>query len=166
MRKVVLILVILIALVGVTAVKAQSVMSQLVIEPPTFYSCSWCESDDAQWLSFRIYAGDIVGDLSILFVNGEYQTSFYEWGHKCTQDFFNVQHSDWTVNEYTIDTCLFSPVPSVSPNEPVKTEKPEPTPMPTVEPTEKPKCNSDRGNGSEGSPDCDPGKSYKNQGGD
>ena len=55
---------------------------------------------------------------------------------------------------------------SVSPNEPVKTEKPEPTPMPTVEPTEKPKCNSGRGNGSEGSPDCDPGKSYKNQGGD
>ena len=55
---------------------------------------------------------------------------------------------------------------SVSPNEPVKTEKPEPTPTPTVEPTEKPKCNSDRGNGSEGDPDCDPGKSYKNQGGD
>ena len=58
---------------------------------------------------------------------------------------------------------------SVSPNEPVKTEKPEPTPIPptpTVEPTEKPKCNSGRGNGSEGSPDCDPGKSYKNQGGD
>ena len=62
---------------------------------------------------------------------------------------------------------------SVSPNEPVKTEKPEPTkeptpipPTPTVEPTEKPKCNSGRGNGSEGSPNCDPGKSYKNQGGD
>lgn len=41
------------------------------------------------------------------------------------------------------------------------------TPVPpTPEPTEKPKCNSGRGNGSEGEPDCDPGNSGKNKGGD
>ena len=38
---------------------------------------------------------------------------------------------------------------------------------PTPEPTEKPKCNAGRGNGSEGDPDCDPGNSGgHNQGGD
>ena len=56
--------------------------------------------------------------------------------------------------------------PTDKPKEPTVVPTVEPTPVPTVEPTEKPKCNSGRGNGSEGSPDCDPGKSYKNQGGD
>jgi len=41
-----------------------------------------------------------------------------------------------------------------------------PTPPPP-DPTDKPKCNSGRGNGSEGDPDCDPGNSGDhNQGGD
>ena len=43
---------------------------------------------------------------------------------------------------------------------------PPPTVEPTPEPTKKPKCNSGRGNGSEGEPDCDPGNSGKNRGGD
>lgn len=51
--------------------------------------------------------------------------------------------------------------PTNRPPEPSPTDKPDP------EPTEKPKCNSGRGNDSEGSPDCDPGNSGgKNQGGD
>ena len=48
----------------------------------------------------------------------------------------------------------------------VPTDKPKDTPVPTSAPTEKPKCNSGRGNGSEGEQDCDPGNSGKNQGGD
>ena len=54
--------------------------------------------------------------------------------------------------------CEFSPEPTVSPT--VETPVPSETP--------KPKCNSGRGNGSEGSPnDCDPGNSEgHNEGGD
>ena len=52
--------------------------------------------------------------------------------------------------------CGFSPEPTVSLN--------GETPVPSE--TAKPKCNSGRGNGSEGNPDCDPGNSGKNQGGD
>jgi hypothetical protein len=52
---------------------------------------------------------------------------------------------------------------------PVPTDDPTPVPtdVPTQEPTKKPKCNSGRGNGSEGEPDCDPGNSGgHNHGGD
>jgi len=48
----------------------------------------------------------------------------------------------------------------------VPTDVPDTPVPPTPEPTEKPKCNAGRGNGSEGDPDCDPGNSGKNQGGD
>ncbi len=51
----------------------------------------------------------------------------------------------------------------------IPTDKPQPTdkPDPTPKPTKKPECNSGRGNGSEGDPDCDPGNSgKKNKGGD
>ena len=56
----------------------------------------------------------------------------------------------------------------VSPNgeKPVKTEKPTDTPEPPSPTPEKVKCNAGRGNGSEGDPDCDPGNSVKNHGGD
>ena len=61
----------------------------------------------------------------------------------------------------------------VSPNgeKPTPTENPQPTPTDKPDPTPKPtkvKCNSGRGNDSEGSPeDCDPGNSGgHNQGGD
>ena len=57
------------------------------------------------------------------------------------------------------ETCA-SPI-VIEPTD-VPTDTPEPP-----EPTEKPKCNSGRGNGSEGDPDCDPGNSGgHNQGGD
>ena len=57
-------------------------------------------------------------------------------------------------------SCLETPEPTVSPTgeTPVPSETPEPT---------KVKCNSGRGNGSEGDPDCDPGNSGgHNKGGD
>lgn len=61
--------------------------------------------------------------------------------------------------------CEVDPVvPTDEPVDPTETPKP---PDPTPEPTKKPKCNSGRGNGSEGDPDCDPGNSGgHNQGGD
>jgi len=57
------------------------------------------------------------------------------------------------------DDCKIDP-------KPVPTPKPEPTPEPTLTPKPE-KCNSGRGNNSEGLPDCDPGNSGDhNQGGD
>ena len=51
--------------------------------------------------------------------------------------------------------------------EPTVTPKETHTPVPTLVPTDKPKCNSGRGNDSEGNPDCDPGNSGEhNKGGD
>ena len=54
------------------------------------------------------------------------------------------------------------PTPT-NPPPPTKTQPPPPT---KTEKPDKVKCNSGRGNGPEGQPDCDPGKSYKNKGGD
>ena len=58
-------------------------------------------------------------------------------------------------------SCELSPDCNVSPNG----ETPVPSETPPPKPT-KEKCNSGRGNGSEGDPDCDPGNSAKNKGGD
>lgn len=59
------------------------------------------------------------------------------------------------------DECE-TPNPNPTPN-----PKPTPDPDPTPEPPKKQKCNSGRGNGSEGDPDCDPGNSGgHNKGGD
>ena len=60
------------------------------------------------------------------------------------------------------DVCEDSYTPETTP-----TDAPEPQPTPKPEKTKKPKCNSGRGNGSEGNPDCDPGNSGgHNKGGD
>ena len=45
---------------------------------------------------------------------------------------------------------------------PTPVSTPTPRIDPTPEKTKKPKCNSGGGNGSEGSPDCDPGNSGEN----
>ena len=76
-----------------------------------------------------------------------YNESSLEWDCYCPC------YQGWCLEE-------FSPGPTVSPTD----EKPVPSETPV--PTEETKCNSGRGNGSEGDPDCDPGNSGKNQGGD
>jgi len=94
-------------------------------------------------------------------------TVFEVGDHTCV--LYSVTGGDKAVME------CFCPCDGCSPEQvvtkPVKTEKPTdvpPTQIPpdTPEPTPKEKCNAGRGNGSEGNPDCDPGNSGKNQGGD
>jgi len=67
------------------------------------------------------------------------------------------------VTEKVIETVIVKEPTEKPPTEVPPTE--EPTPEPTPEPP-KEKCNAGRGNGSEGTPDCDPGNSGKNNGGD
>ena len=89
-------------------------------------------------------------------------TRFYDCGYVCyvwpdgSGDCYLCQGCD--TSTYTDD------VKTEKPTEP--TVKPTQIPPDTPEPTPKEKCNSGRGNGSEGQPDCDPGNSGKNQGGD
>jgi len=78
------------------------------------------------------------------------------------------------------DNCEFSLEANISPTAeklipsetvyptdiPKPTNNPQPTKTPKPTKTEKSKCNSGRGNGSEGILDCDPGNSGKNRGGD
>lgn len=64
-----------------------------------------------------------------------------------------------TVGPDPTDTPTKDPTPTIPPS--------DSTPTAVPEPTDKPKCNSGRGNGSEGDPDCDPGNSGgHNHGGD
>ena len=86
---------------------------------------------------------------------------YLDTGHACVYNESSLEwdcycpcYQGWCLEE-------FSPDPTVSPT----AEKPVPSETPI--PTEKPKCNSGRGNGSEGETDCDPGNSGDaNQGGD
>jgi len=86
-------------------------------------------------------------------------TDYDEDGHPRTQhicpceDDCNIENV--IVQENVTEKDKPKPTPTAPPPPPIKTEKPE-----------KVKCNSGRGNGSEGSPDCDPGNSGKNKGGD
>ena len=68
------------------------------------------------------------------------------------------------------DPCESERQPTLTPTDepqPTPTDEPTPPPPPQPTPEEKEKCNSGRGNDSEGDPDCDPGNSGgKNQGGD
>ena len=89
---------------------------------------------------------------------------YLDTGHACVYNKSSLEwdcycpcYQGWCVDNtiaYADDVDKPTPVP------------PEPTPIPPI-PTEETKCNSGRGNGSEGEIDCDPGNSGDhNQGGD
>lgn len=83
-------------------------------------------------------------------------------GQTCVITYMGELYEPWVKCYCPCESdCEFSPEPTVSPTDET------PVPSETPEPTEKPKCNSGRGNASEGDPDCDPGNSGgHNQGGD
>ena len=116
------------------------------------------------------YAGSLWPDGVSRWIDEECGLVCYEWSdgsgdcYPCQSDICQI------VSDSVVET--FNP-PRQDP-----TENPPPTQEPTEEPTLPPppteeppplkhRCNSGRGNGSEGDPDCDPGNSGgHNQGGD
>ena len=91
---------------------------------------------------------------------GQYCVTDYRDGKAFTQCFCACE----TCAEPSVITKEVPTTPKDTPVPP--TDVPDTPVPPTPEPTEKPKCNAGRGNGSEGDPECDPGNSGKNQGGD
>ena len=94
---------------------------------------------------------------------GQYCVSDYREGDPFTICYCACEEEECREVVYTKPTDEPKPKPTDKPPTVVPTN--EPTPEPTDRP-EKEKCNSGRGNDSEGAPDCDPGNSGKNQGGD
>ena len=93
-----------------------------------------------------------------------------EWWTPVSVEVYEIQTGHYCVTDHRDDgphTKCYCPCELGMCAEPSEEPKETPTtPEPPV-PTEKPSCNSGRGNGSEGDPDCDPGNSGgHNQGGD